>query len=139
MADIVKEEVFYLGRVFKALLKCVGDAAGPIQPIYVEDLIFRFASKLEFDTLTNKVAETAVRLVQRMDRDWMVMGRRPAGICGACLIMAARMFNFRRTVREVVYIAKVTMATLQMRLEEFKELPSAKMTIEEFPCPGLPH
>ncbi|CAK7225088.1 transcription factor TFIIIB subunit brf1 [Sporothrix curviconia] len=132
LADLVKEEVFFLGRTFKKLLQTIEVAARDVQPIYVEDLIFRFASKLEFDTMTNKVAETAVRLVQRMDRDWMVMGRRPAGICGACLIMAARMFNFRRTVREVVYIAKVTMATLQMRLDEFKELPSAKMTVEEF-------
>ena len=98
LADIVKEEVFYLGRVYKKLLEVVESAAEGVQPIYVEDLIFRFAAKLEFDTLTNKVAETAVRLVQRMDRDWMVMGRRPAGICGACLIMAARMFNFRRSV-----------------------------------------
>ncbi|CAK7272776.1 transcription factor TFIIIB subunit brf1 [Sporothrix epigloea] len=132
LADLVKEEVFFLGRTFKKLLQTIEVAARDVQPIYVEDLIFRFASKLEFDTMTNKIAETAVRLVQRMDRDWMVMGRRPAGICGACLIMAARMFNFRRTVREVVYIAKVTMATLQMRLDEFKELPSAKMTVEEF-------
>ncbi|OAA65609.1 transcription factor tfiiib complex subunit [Niveomyces insectorum RCEF 264] len=132
LADLVKEEVFFLGRTFKKLLQTIEVAARDVQPIYVEDLIFRFASKLEFDTMTNKVAETAVRLVQRMDRDWMVMGRRPAGICGACLIMAARMYNFRRTVREVVYIAKVTMATLQMRLDEFKELPSAKMTVEEF-------
>lgn len=132
LADLVKEEVFFLGRTFKKLLQTIEVAARDVQPIYVEDLIFRFASKLEFDTMTNKVAETAVRLVQRMDRDWMVMGRRPAGICGACLIMAARIFNFRRTVREVVYIAKVTMATLQMRLDEFKELPSAKMTVEEF-------
>ncbi len=132
LADLVKEEVFFLGRTFKKLLQTIEAAARDVQPIYVEDLIFRFASKLEFDTMTNKVAETAVRLVQRMDRDWMVMGRRPAGICGACLIMAARMYNFRRTVREVVYIAKVTMATLQLRLDEFKELPSAKMTVEEF-------
>lgn len=132
LADLVKEEVFFLGRTFKKLLQTIDVAARDVQPIYVEDLIFRFAAKLEFDTMTNRVAETAVRLVQRMDRDWMVMGRRPAGICGACLIMAARMYNFRRTVREVVYIAKVTMATLQMRLDEFKELPSAKMTVEEF-------
>ncbi|TPX17062.1 uncharacterized protein E0L32_012275 [Thyridium curvatum] len=131
LADIVKEEVFYLGRTYKKLLSVI-EAKMDQHPIYVEDLIFRFASKLEFDTLTNKVAETAVRLVQRMDRDWMVMGRRPAGICGACLIMAARMYNFRRTPREVVYIAKITMATLQQRLDEFRELPSARMTVEDF-------
>jgi transcription factor IIIB subunit 2 len=97
-----------------------------------EDLIFRFAQKLEFGTLTNKVAEDAVRMVQRMSLDWMVMGRRPSGVCGACLILAARMNNFRRTITEVVYIVKVTTHTIQKRLDEFKVTPSSALTVEEF-------
>jgi transcription factor IIIB subunit 2 len=97
-----------------------------------EDLIYRFAAKLEFGNKTSDVAETAVRLVKRMSKDWMVMGRRPSGVCGACLIMAARMHNFRRTTKEVVYIVKVTTATIQKRLDEFKFTPSSDLTIEEF-------
>lgn len=46
--------------------------------------ISRFASLLEFGEETPKVVADALRLVQRMDRDWMQTGRRPAGICGAC-------------------------------------------------------
>lgn len=60
------------------------------------------------------------------------MGRRPSGVCGACLILAARMNNFRRTVTEVVYVVKVTTATIQKRLEEFKRTPSSALTVEEF-------
>ncbi len=45
--------------------------------------IHRFASKLEFGDKTHTVAMTALRLVARMKRDWMQVGRRPAGICGA--------------------------------------------------------
>lgn len=97
-----------------------------------EDLIYRFAQKLEFGEKTAKVADAAVRLVQRMSIDWMVMGRRPSGVCGACLIMAARMNNFRRTVTEVVYIVKVHQQTIQKRLDEFKMLPSSALTVEEF-------
>lgn len=88
--------------------------------------------KLDFKTATNKVAEDAVRMVQRMSLDWMVMGRRPSGVCGACLILAARMNNFRRTVTEVVYIVKVTTHTIQKRLDEFKLTPSSALTVEEF-------
>lgn len=88
--------------------------------------------KLDFKTATNKVAEDAVRMVQRMSLDWMVMGRRPSGVCGACLILAARMNNFRRTVTEVVYVVKVTTHTIQKRLEEFKLTPSSALTVEEF-------
>jgi transcription factor IIIB subunit 2 len=103
-----------------------------IQPVLPEDLIYRFAMKLDFKTATNKVAEDAVRMVQRMSLDWMVMGRRPSGVCGACLILAARMNNFRRTVTEVVYIVKVTTHTIQKRLDEFKRTPSSALTVEEF-------
>jgi transcription factor IIIB subunit 2 len=71
-------------------------------------------------------------MVQRFSKDWMVMGRRPSGVCGACLILAARMNNFRRTVTEVVYIVKVTTNTIQKRLEEFKLTPSSSLTVEEF-------
>ena len=88
--------------------------------------------KLEFGLLTTKVAEDAVRMVQRMSLDWMVMGRRPSGVCGACLILAARMNNFRRTITEVVYIVKVTTHTIQKRLDEFKLTPSSALTVEEF-------
>ncbi|CAI4211940.1 unnamed protein product [Parascedosporium putredinis] len=122
----------YAACPFKALNRAVPICSDGLVPVYPEDLIYRFASKLEFYEKTNKVAEDAVRLVRRMSRDWMVMGRRPSGICGACLLMAARMNNFRRTVREVVYIVKVTNHTIQSRLEEFKFTESSNMTVEDF-------
>ncbi|KAK0643370.1 hypothetical protein B0T16DRAFT_415775 [Cercophora newfieldiana] len=132
LADIVKTDVFLLGRDYKNLLSQFPDMREGTKPIILEDLIFRFATKLEFYHDTNKVAESAVRIAARMRKDNMTHGRRPAGICGAAIIMAARAHNYRRTVREVVYIAKVTMATLQERMEEFANVPSAQMTISEF-------
>ena len=67
-----------------------------------------------------------------MKRDFMLSGRRPAGVCGAALILAARMNNFNRTVREMSYVVKVNEITIQTRLEEFKNLESAGLTIEDF-------
>ncbi|KAL2267181.1 hypothetical protein VTJ83DRAFT_4458 [Remersonia thermophila] len=131
-ADIIKTDVFLLGRCYKDLLATFHDLKEGTKPIIIEDLIFRFASKLEFLHDTNKVALSAVRIAQRMRHDNITHGRRPAGICGAAIIMAARAHNYRRTVREVVYIAKVTMATLQERMEEFANVPSAQMTIRDF-------
>lgn len=43
----------------------------------------RFAHMLEFGEKTHEVSMTALRLVQRMKRDWMHTGRRPSGLCGA--------------------------------------------------------
>ncbi|EGS21712.1 transcription factor iiib-like protein [Thermochaetoides thermophila DSM 1495] len=131
-ADIIKTDVFLLGRSYKELLALLPDVKEGSKPVIIEDLIFRFASKLEFLHDTNKVAMSAIRIAQRMRHDNITHGRRPAGICGAALIMAARAHNYRRTVREVVYIAKVTMATLQERMEEFANVPSAQMTVQEF-------
>lgn len=132
LADLVQLNVFKLGRIFKKLNEVVPIGNDGLIPVYPEDLIWRFATKMEFHQDTAKVAEDAVRLVKRMSRDWMVMGRRPSGICGACLLMAARMHNFRRTVREVVYIVKVTNHTIQSRLEEFKVTESSRMSVEDF-------
>ncbi|KAF4441066.1 hypothetical protein F53441_12148 [Fusarium austroafricanum] len=132
LADLVQMNVFKLGRIFKKLNEVVPIGNDGLIPVYPEDLIWRFATKMEFHQDTAKVAEDAVRLVKRMSRDWMVMGRRPSGICGACLLMAARMHNFRRTVREVVYIVKVTNHTIQNRLQEFKVTESSRMSVEDF-------
>ncbi|KAK0726465.1 hypothetical protein B0T21DRAFT_293180 [Apiosordaria backusii] len=132
LADIVKEDVFLLGRNFKELLRRVPSLDNGYNPLTFEDLIYRFASKLEFLHDTNKVATSAIRIARRMMKDNISIGRRPAGISGAAIIMAARAHNFRRTVREVVYIAKVTMATLQERMAEFAAVPAAKLSIKEF-------
>ncbi|TQS31913.1 hypothetical protein Golomagni_07789, partial [Golovinomyces magnicellulatus] len=132
LADLVQLNVFKLGRIFKKLNEVVPIGNDGLIPVYPEDLIWRFATKMEFHQETAKVAEDAVRLVKRMSRDWMVMGRRPSGICGACLLMAARMHNFRRTVREVVYIVKVTNHTIQNRLQEFNFTESSQMSVEDF-------
>lgn len=94
--------------------------------------ISRFSALLEFGDEMHKVAVDAVRIVQRFDRDWMTRGRRPAGICGAALLLAARMNNFRRSVEEIVQVVKIADTTLKKRLEEFKTTPSGGLTLADF-------
>ena len=63
--------------------------ARPIDPsLYLH----RFAEKLlmeEEPPIKQAVANTALRMVASMKRDWMQTGRRPSGICGAALFIAA--------------------------------------------------
>uniref|UniRef100_A0A3Q2EJI4 Transcription factor TFIIB cyclin-like domain-containing protein n=1 Tax=Cyprinodon variegatus TaxID=28743 RepID=A0A3Q2EJI4_CYPVA len=75
---------------------------------------------------------TALRLVQRMKRDWMHTGRRPSGLCGAALLVAARMHKFRRSVKDVISVVKVCQTTLRKRLTEFEDTPTSQLTIDEF-------
>ncbi|CAI7664574.1 unnamed protein product [Penicillium glandicola] len=133
-ADVLMINVFKLGRTYKALLDelRLGGNVFLMNPIDPESLIYRFAKQLEFGPSLMAVAGEAVRIVQRMNRDWMTTGRRPAGLCGAALILAARMNNFRRTVREVVYIVKVTETTISQRLNEFGSTESGELTVDQF-------
>jgi transcription factor IIIB 90 kDa subunit len=64
-----------------------------------ENLIQRFAADLDFGSDTQRIANEAVQILRRMKRDWIVQGRKPAGVCAAAVILAARMNNYRRTVR----------------------------------------
>ncbi|KAJ6170664.1 hypothetical protein N7485_008010 [Penicillium canescens] len=133
-ADVLMVNVFKLGRTYKALLDelRLGGNVFLMNPIDPESLIYRFAKQLEFGQSTMAVAGEAVRIIQRMNRDWMTTGRRPAGLCGAALILAARMNNFRRTVREVVYVVKVTEITISQRLNEFSSTESGELTVDQF-------
>ncbi|KAF6735874.1 Transcription factor IIIB 90 kDa subunit [Oryzias melastigma] len=92
----------------------------------------RFAHLLEFGLKTHEVSMTALRLLQRMKRDWMHTGRRPSGLCGAALLVAARMHKFRRSVKDVISVVKVCHTTLRKRLTEFEDTPTSQLTIDEF-------
>ena len=75
---------------------------------------------------------TALRLVSRMKRDWIVAGRRPAGICAAALLIASRAHGFERQHHDVTKVLKVCGLTVMTRVKEFEATPSANMTLDEF-------
>uniref|UniRef100_D8Q821 B-related factor 1 n=1 Tax=Schizophyllum commune (strain H4-8 / FGSC 9210) TaxID=578458 RepID=D8Q821_SCHCM len=128
-SDILEVNVFELGHIYLQLVQTLCLRLPLVDPSHY---ISRFAALLEFGDETQRVANDAVRLVQRFDRDWMTRGRRPAGICGAALLLAARMNNFRRSVEEIVQVVKIADVTLKKRLEEFKNTPSGALTLADF-------
>lgn len=75
---------------------------------------------------------TAQRLVQRMMKDSLHSGRRPSGLCGAALLIAARMHDYNRTPMDIVRIVKIHESTLRKRLIEFGDTPSSMLTLDEF-------
>lgn len=92
----------------------------------------RFANKLEFGDKAHEVSMTAQRLVQRMMKDSIHSGRRPSGLCGAALLIAARMHEYSRTPMDIVRIVKIHESTLRKRLIEFGDTPSSLLTLDEF-------
>lgn len=128
-SDILQVNVFTLGATFLKLCRVLNLSLPHVDPsIYIS----RFAVALDFGDYTQRVAQDAVRLTQRMDRDWITSGRRPAGVCGACLLMAARMNGFRRTTKEMTYVVRVADVTIQKRLFEFNQTESAQLSVHDF-------
>ncbi|XP_060918216.1 transcription factor IIIB 90 kDa subunit-like [Labrus mixtus] len=129
LSDLLQVNVYVLGKTFLVLARELCINAPAIDPcLYIP----RFAQLLEFGEKNHDVSMTAMRLVQRMKRDWMHTGRRPSGLCGAALLVAARMHDFRRTIKEIVGVVKVCETTLRKRLTEFEGTPTSQLTIEEF-------
>lgn len=97
----------------------------------------RYAYKLSgsincFKEKSNEIQMTALRLVSRMKRDWMHAGRRPSGLCGAALLVSARLHGLHCSIKDVIKVVKVCETTIRKRLNEFGDTPSSKLTLEEF-------
>ncbi|XP_065063967.1 transcription factor IIIB 90 kDa subunit-like [Rhopilema esculentum] len=129
ISDVTQTDVFTLGRTFLALSRelCI-DVPTTDPSLYIH----RFAHQLKFAEKENEVATTALRLVSRMKRDWMSTGRRPSGLCGAALIVAARLHGFNRTIKDVVKVVRLSHSTILQRLADFGRTASSKLTVDEF-------
>mmetsp|Transcript_13369 Transcript_13369/g.33932 ORF Transcript_13369/g.33932 Transcript_13369/m.33932 type:complete len:528 (-) Transcript_13369:2295-3878(-) len=132
-ADALSVNLYAIGAVFLKLTRAVHIAVKVIDPsLYIH----RFAAKLAFKGKTRQVALSALRLVARMKRDWMCTGRRPTGICGAALLVAARMHGFVRDREWVVRVVRAAGTTICERLVELNETHTARLTAEEVDLGG---
>mmetsp|Transcript_2492 Transcript_2492/g.2442 ORF Transcript_2492/g.2442 Transcript_2492/m.2442 type:complete len:100 (+) Transcript_2492:335-634(+) len=93
-SDVIKKNMYTLASYYIKLLRLLDMEVPMIDPSI---FIHRFCSKLEFENKQNKVAKTALRLMQSMNREWMGTGRRPNGLCGAAILISARYHGFKRT------------------------------------------
>ena len=133
-ADVLQTNVYALGAVFLQLCRLLRLEQHPLmqKPIDPSLFIHRFADKLGLGRRMHTVANTALRLVASMKRDWMQTGRRPNGICGAALWVACHIHGFSPSKRDVVAVVHVGEATLKKRLSEFENTPSAALSVDEF-------
>uniref|UniRef100_A0A0K0DCQ4 B-related factor 1 n=1 Tax=Angiostrongylus cantonensis TaxID=6313 RepID=A0A0K0DCQ4_ANGCA len=135
-SDVTQVNVFDLGRTLSFLSRSLRINLPSTDPcLYV----MRFACLLELGEKQKEVVNLATRLVQRMKRDWMSTGRRPTGLCGAALLLAARSFNFNRSISDVVRVVHISESVVRKRLEEFSQTPSSALTIDEFSTVDLEH
>lgn len=122
--------VYSLGATFLKMVKALHITSLPLADPSL--FIQHFVEKLDFKDKATKVAKDAVKLAHRMAADWIHEGRRPAGIAGACVLLAARMNNFRRSHAEIVAVPHVGEETLQRRLNEFKKTKAGTLSVKSF-------
>ena len=128
-SDVLQVNVYALGATFLKFRRLLNLELPIIDPsLYIH----RFAAKLELGDKCGAVATTALRVVQRMKRDWIETGRRPAGVCAAALLVGARAHGFHRTQDDVVKALRVCGMTVAKRLADFQATPAAQLSLAEF-------
>lgn len=128
-SDALQVNVYTLGTCFLKFRRLLGLKLEIIDPAL---FVYRFAAHLDLDAKANAVSLTALRLVARMKRDWIVAGRRPAGICAAALLIASRAHGFSKHHQDVTRILKICGLTVRNRVKEFEHTPTAQLTLEQF-------
>ncbi|KAL7714861.1 Transcription initiation factor IIIB chain BRF [Entamoeba marina] len=127
-ADILHVSVRKLGRTFVRFCEELKLDLPFVDPcLYLQ----RFAEDLGFGQRTGEVVRTAMRICQRMNRDWMHYGRRPSGICGVALYLAGRIHGEVRSLEDVVQVVRLSATTVRVRLKEFLRTPSADLTVQQ--------
>ncbi|CAH8386961.1 unnamed protein product [Eruca vesicaria subsp. sativa] len=80
---------------------------------------------------TKKVVETAMNIIDSMKRDWIQTGRKPSGICGAAIYIAAHSLGITCSTTDIAHIVHMCGATITKRLNEFANTEAASLTVEE--------
>lgn len=127
---VLQISVYLLGATFLKMVKALEVTKLPLADPSL--FIQHFAERLQFGNKTTAVVRCAVDLADRMASDWIDQGRRPAGIAGACLLIAARLNGFNRTHAEIVAVSHVALETVQRRMNEFGGTSSGKQTLAAF-------
>jgi len=141
-SDVLQAPVKVLGQVYMRLVRRLvgGDptvpssAQGAIEVPIVDPSIFieRFSRKLSLGSNQRKVQNTAMRLIQFMHRDWICIGRRPNGLCGAALLIAAYYHGLQCSAKDIAEVVRMQEGTIRLRLYEMQQTPLAVMDKEQF-------
>jgi len=128
-SDVFQINVFTLGKFYQFVCRRLSIETSVVEP---STLIMRYASKLDFGEYKEEVSNTAIRVVKRMQKDWIAYGRRPSGICGAALILAGRTYGFHMKPSDIVSVVKIGSDTIKKRMKEFGKTDSSKLSIKKF-------
>ncbi|KAF0976438.1 hypothetical protein FDP41_004337 [Naegleria fowleri] len=141
-SEAMKTDVFLIGHCFLDLMNALNFKLPTVEPFFY---VRRFANRLLLNSIKenqtqhqhqeaiNRVIQTTLKLIANMKRNWIQTGRRPAGICAAALLVAARIHGFKNVSKQdVVKVVKICTVTLTKRLMEFDKTETAQLSFDEF-------
>ena len=128
-SEVLQINLFIIGSLYLKLSKILGIHTKIIDPsLYMH----RFCSKFNFGNKSKEVEKTALKVLQFMKRDWITTGRRPQGLCGACILISAKLHKLNININNLSEILHICNETIKKRIEEFSLTKVANMSMEEF-------
>ena len=129
-SDALQVNVYVLGKSFLQFIRLLNLQLPIIDPgLYIH----RYALRLpQCNEKLNSIIIIALRIVTRLKKDWIVIGRRPDGICAAALLIAARAHGYPISQGEIAKIFRISCDTIRRRLDDFRAIPSAQLTVFQF-------
>lgn len=128
-SDVLQTNLYVLGSLYIKLIKLLHLKIPQIDPSL---FIQRFCNKLKFGNKTTEIANSALKILQSMKRNWLHLGRRPSGLCGAAILIAAKCHQFDKSINDIIDVVHVCDDTVKKRITEFSKTPTSKITKEEF-------
>ena len=128
-SEVLRVNLFVIGTLYIKLLKKLELKVEIIDPsLYMH----RFCNKFNFGNYSKDIERTALKILQFIKRDWITTGRRPSGLCGACILISAKLHKFNIDIKILADAVHVCPQTIQNRIEEFSMTKVASMTMEQF-------
>ncbi len=115
-SDKMNMSLSKLGRCFLKLYKFL-EFQSQIPLIDPSLYIPRYCKALDLGNKTKEIIHTAIKLIQRMQRDWMSQGRRPSSLCGAAILIATKIHDVRCSTADICKTVFVCDETIRRRLE----------------------
>ena len=128
-SEVLGINLFSIGIIYIKLVKLLDLKIEIIDPSFY---IPRFINKFKLGKKAKEVEDTAKKILQFMKRDWITYGRRPAGLCGACILIAAKLHKLNIDINAISKVVHVCPQTIINRIDEFSLTRVATMTMEEF-------
>ena len=140
-SEVLQINLFVIGSAYLKLVKLLELEIKIIDPSL---FMHRFCEKLFYgnkmknlglqnlEKKAKDIEKTSLKILQFLKRDWITTGRRPSGICGACLFISCKLHGYKLKIDDVANVVHVCNETIKKRIDEFSLTKLANMSKEEF-------